>query len=213
MSDKYVQYNFHRKEHVDKMLQVLQDKEGRLPRVVILHGEPGIGRRYFVESAAYIAGNNTHVCELDLDGFANENTSLEEYVNHLIAKAPESNRRRLRDVVKRVQPELKVKAGFASYAFLSAALSLKVLADKPRRKANVDLSGPDRPPRERLSRIFSSLTRNARLIVHVTDNDLLTVTFRRWLLAELNTHKNLILAFSCDSAKNVGGDFQGNEVL
>lgn len=213
MSDKYVQYNFHRREHVDQMLQVLQDKEGRLPRVVILPGEPGIGRNYFIESVAYIAGNNTHVCKLDLDGFANENTLLEEYVDHLISKAPESNRPRLRDVVKQVQPELKVKAGFGLYAFLSAALSMKVLVDKPRREANIDLSGPDRPPRERLSRLFSSLTKNARLIVHIIDNDLLTLTFRRWLLAELNTHKNLVLAFSCDSTNNVGGDFRGNEVL
>jgi tetratricopeptide (TPR) repeat protein len=211
--DKYVQYNFHRQDHIDKMLQVLQDEEGELPRVVILAGEQGIGRSYFIESVAHIAGKKIHVCKLDLDGFADENTSLEEYVNHQIAKASESDRPKLIEMIKALQPELKIKAGFWSCAFLSAALSLKVLLGWPRRKTNIDLSGPDRPPRERFSRLLSSLTKNSKLILHVTDNELLTLTFRRWLLAELNTHKNLTLAFSCDYRNSAETDFQDIEAL
>ncbi len=201
LSDKYIQYNFQRPDFIDAILTVLRDEDSSHPRIVALSGETGIGRHYLLESSAYLAqkgGAKVQVASINLDGYADEATSLEDYANHLLAKCTEQEKSRIWQAIKGTQLELKAKAGFAVCAFLSMAVSLKVpweklLGDKG------DLSGPNRPGYELLDRLIGRLTRKAKLVVHITDNDLLADTWRRWLLSCLDRHDNLLLGFSCGS--------------
>jgi hypothetical protein len=204
--EKYVQYNFQRPDYTDAMLKILEDETGEHPQIVVLSGEPGIGRQYFLEAVEYLAqmkGVKAHVAPIDLDGYANDGTSLEEYANHLLAKHTERERSRVWEIIKATQLELKAKAQFWTCAFLSLEVSLKI----PLRKfweSMHDLSGPNRSGYELLDRLVSYLTQDAKLVMHVRDNDLLTTTWRRWLRGCLERHSNLLLAFSSDSVH----DFQ-----
>ncbi len=202
--DKYIQFNFQRSDHIDAMLKVLEDQTGEYPRTVVLLGELGIGREYFVEAVGYLAqgkGVKVHIAPIDLDGYANDGTTLEEYANRLLANQTERDRSRVWEIIRATQPELKAKAQFWVCALLSLEVSLKI----PLRKlweSMHDLSGPNRPGYELLDRLIHYLTQDAKLVLHVRDNDLLTTTWRRWLRACLDRHSNLVLAFSSDSVRN-----------
>ena len=198
--EKYVQFNFQRPDYTAAMLKILEDKTGEQPQIVLLSGEPGIGQQYFLEAVEYLAQMKrvaAHVVPIDLDSYANDGTSLEEYANHMLAKHTASERSRVWEIIKASQLELKAKAQFWTCTLLSLEASLKIPLGKFWEDAR-DLSGPNRPAYELLDRLIHYVTQDTKLVLHVRDNDLLTTTWRRWLWGCLGRYSNLILAFSGD---------------
>src|SRR5271154_4227498 len=66
-------YNFHSQGQVDDLVDVLDSRDGKSPRIIQLFGEHGSGRHYLLRAAAYHAqyrGTRISVEELSMDGYA-----------------------------------------------------------------------------------------------------------------------------------------------
>lgn len=206
----YGRFNFQRDEHIDALVERLLDDAP--PAVVVLGGEPGIGRSFLCDAAAQRARGQRHkvaVWHLDLDGFEPDIANpLTAYLRHLIDQE-ERQREAARDKVKgamKSAAKTLSKLDLIGQASVVAASLLSLLwqfEDPLKRFADV-LSQPPRggpPPRDdpdTLHRFLTELTRDHKLLVHVTDSPQLTSNLRRWLIREAErAPERLLLVLSC----------------
>ncbi len=207
----YGRFNFQRDEHIDALMELLLDDSS--PAVVVLGGEPGIGRGFLCDAAAQRARDQRRkvaVWHLDLDGFEPDiQNPLTEYLRHLIdqeERQREAARDKVKGAVKSAAKTLS-KLDLIGQASVVAASLLSLLwqfEDPLKRFADV-LSQPTRgnsaPPRDdpdTLHRFLDELTRDRKLLVHVTDSPQLTSNLRRWLIREAERAPDrLLLVLSC----------------
>jgi tetratricopeptide (TPR) repeat protein len=203
---KYVLFNFHREKNLAAMTALLRSMTDE-PHIVALAGEIGCGRRYFLEAALYrvqAAGEKVHQSAIDLDGYELEKGSLERFVLHQIAKRAASGESYASNILEQSKLNLMVQGpSIWGISLASIALSL----DVPLKEALSQLArtfesipGPERTPREGLSRLIRSLTRTHKLVLHVVDSAAITTSLRGMLVDEARVNRNLILVFSCGAS-------------
>lgn len=207
----YGRFNFQRDEHIDELVRLLLDNG--LPSVLVLGGEPGIGRSFLCDAAAQRARDQGHkiaVWHLSLDGFEPDiQNPLTHYLSHLIEQEErqrEAARDKAKGAVKSVAKTLSTLdlVGQASEMAASLLSLLWQFEDPLERFTNL-LSQPPRgsgpPPRDdpdTLHRFLAELTRDRTLLVHVTDGPQLTSNLRRWLIREAErAPERLLLVISC----------------
>ena len=127
--EQYGIYNFHREDDLAFVAEMLAADEDERPPVLILEGEAGCGRDYFLNAAAYraeLAGRRVRLGALDLSGFeAGGVQTLEEFATHQMAKRSSLERSRVLDLLKEVKPSLKASGpGLAGASLFSIAIGL-----------------------------------------------------------------------------------------
>ena len=204
----YGRFNFQRDEHIDALTEWLLGTG--LPAVVVLGGEPGIGRSFLCDAAARRArdqGNKVAVWHLDLDGFEPDvQNPLSQYLRHLIdqeERHPEEAREgAVKSAVKALSeldllgPASEVAASLLSllWQFVASLKRFAALLDQPPRDTGV----PPRDDPDTLHRFLSEITRDRKLLVHVSDGLQLTSNLRRRLIREAErSPERLLLVISC----------------
>jgi tetratricopeptide (TPR) repeat protein len=204
-------FNFQRDEQIDALVEHLMD-DGP-PAVVVLGGEPGIGRGFLCEAAAQRAREQRHkvaVWHLDLDGFEPDiENPLTAYLRHLVAEEErrlEASRDKAKGAVKSAAKTLSQLELVGQASEVAASLlSLLWQFEDPLQNFAELLSRPPRgdapPPRndpETLHRFLAELTRDRKLLVHVSDGPQLTSSLRRWLIREAErAPERLLLVLPC----------------
>jgi tetratricopeptide (TPR) repeat protein len=208
---RFGRFNFQRDEQIDALKGLLVD-DGP-PAVVVLGGEPGIGRGFLCEAVvqrAHEQGHEAAVWHLDLDGFEPDvENPLTRYLRHLIDQEErhiEASRDKARGAVKSAAKTLS-KLDLVGQASEMAASLLSLLwqFEDPLNRFVELLGQPPRgsgvPPREdpdTLHRFLAELTRDRKLLIHVSDGPQLTSSLRRWLIREAErAPERLMLVISC----------------
>lgn len=212
----YGRFNFQRDEHIDALTEWLLGTG--MPAVVVLGGQPGIGRSFLCDAAARRAreqGHKAAVWHLDLDGFEpNVQNPLTHYLRHLVAEEerhPDAARGTAKGTNKSavkilsdldlLGPATEVAASLLSllWQFVTPLKRFAALLDQPPR--GTGLSPRDDP--ETLRRFFSELTHaDFKLLVHVTDGPQLTSNLRRLLIREAElAPEHMLLVISCPQAQ------------
>ncbi|HTG32153.1 MAG TPA: tetratricopeptide repeat protein [Thermoanaerobaculia bacterium] len=207
----YGRFNYQRDEQIDALMELLVDSS--LPAVVVLGGKPGIGRGFLCDAAAHRArtqGHKVAVWHLDLDGFEPDvENPLTQYLRHLIdqeERQQEAAREKAKGAVKSAAKTL-IKLDLVGQASELAASLLSLLwqfedplerfaalLNQPRRGS----SAPPRDDPDTLHRFLIELTRDRKLLVHITDGPQLTSNLRRWLIGEVErAPERLLLVISC----------------
>jgi len=191
---QYELLNFQHEEDLAVITEVLCSRDERRPRAVFLVGEPGIGKRYFLDAAVWRArraGAAVEMGTIDLAGYDPASGTLDTYARHQLAKCTQE-RDRIR--VSRLLEEAKLEATAGGpHAFAVSALSIALSLELPLQ----DVLGPERPAREGLSRLLRRLTETQVLVVRVLETAELPATLSAFLLEEAEINRNLVLAFLC----------------
>jgi tetratricopeptide (TPR) repeat protein len=204
LEEKYGLYDFHRPEAREAALGLMLAPAPR--PVLLLSGEPGIGRGYFLEAVAYRAGQEGRrplVLPFDLEGFEDGPAGLSRFLAHWQARRSEEAAARSGERLALLEKLAgRIPSSVPGAAILSLLLQWKgpvqdllhVLGD-----LSDDLPGPERPPRESLRLLLEEFCRSQRLILHVRKSAQLDDVLRRVLLDEARHQGNLVLALSCHS--------------
>jgi tetratricopeptide (TPR) repeat protein len=191
---QYELLNFQHEEDLAAMTEVLCSCDERRPRAVFLVGEPGIGRRYFLDAAVWRArhaGTAVEAGTIDLAGYDPASGTLETYARHQLAKCAQE---RDRSRISRLLAEAKFEATMGGpNAFAVSALSIALSLELPLK----DVLGPERPARESLSRLLHRLTETRIFVVRVLEAAELPAPLSAFLLDEAEINSNLVLAFLC----------------
>ena len=196
--EQYVLYNCHRHAHQEQLRKVFRREER--PRIILLAGPEGVGKRYLLESCIYQvrqepASPDLHLVTLDLDGYEPESGSYAAYVEAQLAKRGEERKGFLQELLKYLKLKVRVQPTLAGISAMSIVLEL----DVPVREIiawfeSAWLSGPKRKPREQLVQFLREFTRDRRLVLHIPERG--TELLRTWLVEDLPLLPNILLAFS-----------------
>lgn len=180
-------YTLHQPEALAEIERLLA-APGPSP-VLLLSGEPECGRTGLLRAAARAAGGAVTVLPLDLEGYEEDPEGLARFVRHQISRRPDLDEGTRVGLLERVTPLVRqLPASLPGAALLSLLLHLDEVP-------NGILEATD--PREALSRLLASLSREGRVILHVTASEQLTDALRRRLLNEARANPGLLLALSC----------------
>ena len=200
----HVVYNFHRPELLEQAAALLGTDAGDQPSILLLCGERGIGRSYFLSAVAYRlqqANKNIRVVDLDLSGYEPGTTTLQAFVNHQLARSGRSHPPRSA-VITELFPKasLEARATLFQCFWASVILKLELPLSKQGTAAQADLDIVGHPRRERDSfhRLLERLCEPGLLVLHIVDRFQLPVTLREWLLDEVKLLPHLKLVFSCE---------------
>src|SRR5690348_2841044 len=87
---KYVTFNFHREDQIRRLVDLLSQSRRPARPVIVLSGEAGIGRTYFLESALHrtaSAGTRIRLITLDLQGLEpQEPSAFEQYAKQQLER-------------------------------------------------------------------------------------------------------------------------------
>jgi len=160
--------------------------------VLLLSGEPGSGRSELLLAAARQAGEQgapAAVLRLDLAGF-------EEGPEGLVGFLSLWGQRHRAESDDRLAERLEKAADLASELppVMASAILLSLLLETE--GAVESLAGRD--PLQALRQLLERLSATGRVILHVARSSDLDAVTRRRLLAESQSHPNLLLALSCD---------------
>ncbi|HSF41242.1 MAG TPA: hypothetical protein VLT87_15700, partial [Thermoanaerobaculia bacterium] len=158
--------------------------------VLLLSGDAGCGRTGLLEAAARAAGGAITVLPLDLEGYEEDPEGLARFAGHQLARRADLDEETRAERLERVAPLVRqLPASLAGAALLSLLLRLDEISGE------ILSGGAD--PRQSLSALLARLSREGRLVLHVTASAQLTDTLRRRLLAEARANPGLLLALSC----------------
>jgi tetratricopeptide (TPR) repeat protein len=202
---QYELLNFQHEEDLAAITEVLCSRDESRSRAVFLAGEPGIGKRYFLDAAVWRvrrAGTAIELGTIDLAGYDPASGSLETYARHQLAKCTQE---RDRSRIARILEEAKLEATTGGpHAFAVSALSIALSLELPLKDVLSILCetfefvpGPERPAREGLCRMLRRLTETQIFVVRVVEAAELPATLSAFLLEEAEINSNLVLAFLC----------------
>jgi len=199
----YVQYNFHSPEHVEQLMRVLQ-MESPSPRVALLIGEPGSGRRYLLQSAAFQSRQQQRelafVC-LDLDGYETVEGYLRSYADHQVRKRGwETDGNELDRVLRFFGRRFRLDApSIELCVLLSIALDVSGSLSGALRLLQhaLDIEPLGCEPSHALTVLLDFVTQHSPLLIHILDSVQATATLRHRLIRECLSRTRLALAFSC----------------
>jgi tetratricopeptide (TPR) repeat protein len=208
---RFGRFNFQRDEQIDALRDLLVD-DG-LPAVVVLGGEPGIGRGFLCEAAAQRTreqGREVAVWHLDLDGFEPDaQNPLTLYLRHLIEdeeRRIEASRDKAKGAARSAAKTLSKLDLIGEASEVAASLlsllwqfedPLQRFADLLSRPRGQDQAARRDDP-ETLHRFLAELTRDRKLLVYVSDPSQLTSPLRRWLIREAErAPEPLLLVIPC----------------
>ncbi len=187
---------------------------GRAPRVIVLAGEEAIGRSYFCDALRFRIGKEhgetPAVWHLDLEGFEPDGEDpLARYLLHLL----EDEERQTQEQRHKTFNALRTLARTLTTADWSAAiLSFLWQFEDPFERFGEVLAtsaeghaGAVRSEREMLQMMLDELTRERKLLLHVTDSTQVRHDYRRWLTTEAVRNRNLFLAISCRPGEPASG--------
>lgn len=158
--------------------------------VLLLSGEPGCGRTGLLAAAARAVGGPITVLPLDLEGYEEDPEGLGRFVGHQLARRADLTEAARVALVERVSPLVRrLPASLPGAALLSLLLHLDEIPGEALEDAA--------DPRQTLSRLLARLSREGRIVLHVTASEQLTDTLRRRLLEEARASSGLLLALSC----------------
>lgn len=158
--------------------------------VLLLSGEPGCGRTGLLAAAARVVGGPITVLPLDLEGYEEDPEGLGRFVEHQLARRADLTEAARVALVERVSPLVRrLPASLPGAALLSLLLHLDEIPGEALEDAA--------DPRQTLSRLLARLSREGRIVLHVTASEQLTDTLRRRLLEEARASSGLLLALSC----------------
>ena len=198
----YVQYNFHRTEHVEQLIGLLQmDSAG--PRVALLTGQSGSGRRYLVQSAVFQARQEhtqlAYAC-VDLDGYETIEDYLRSYANHQVKKREwEAAGNELDRVLRFFGERFPLdEPSIELCTLLSIAMDVSKSLPRTHQLLQQALGNEphDGSPSHALTALLDFVTQRSPLLVHLLDSVQATATLRHRLVRECLGRTHLVLAFS-----------------
>ncbi len=206
---EYGLYNFQRRSWLDQAIDLLTGDPpagGDRPRVLVLAGEVGIGRRYFCDALRFRLGKEhgeeLAVWHLDLEGFEPESEEpLGRYLLHLLE---DQERRTSRQRKKTFDGLTSLARTLSNTDWSAAVLSLLWQFEDPLKRFGEVLAtsarghaGAERSEREMLRMLLDELTRDHKLLLHVTECTQIRRQYRRWLTTQVARNPRLFLAISC----------------
>ncbi len=205
----YERFNFHREVQLCELLDLALSDSG--PAVVVLAGEPGIGRGYVCRAVRYLAEREGHPMgfwDFDLRGFEPDGPNpLGQFLDQLVEHNKRSSAREQMTGAVKSEAEALSSTKLVGPAGDWAASLLSLVwqsADSGERFAEVlsqPGSGSQTPPREdpeTLRTCLTELSSRQKLIIHVRDSHLWTNAQRRWFIREAErAPERLLLVVSC----------------
>ena len=204
-----VLFNFHPESDIQQLHDALTSHAPSRPRVVVLAGLQGSGRRYRLAAAVHRAEQGRirlRSGTLDLDGFEPGAGSLDAYLTHQLSKIDAGRRARLSAAMDRLKLQAKLQPSMWGISLFSIALSadvpIKELAQLVGKTFD-SRPGASRSARERFALVLKQLTESGRLCVHVPDAIALPEIVYTWLLDELASNLDMTLVVSTRSGETV----------
>ncbi len=197
----YERFNFHRSESLQELLSVVLSDQA--PSVVVLAGEPGIGRGYLCRAAQHHAktqGRSIGLWNLDLHGFEPEGQNPLADFHGQLSSREETEATREPEAMGLGQAKLFGQASEWAAALLSVLWQFEdptgEFAELLSRPGHTKEHPRDDP--ETLRRLLFALTETQKLLVHVRDSDELPSSLRRWLIHQAErSPERLVLMISC----------------
>ncbi|MEM9292208.1 MAG: tetratricopeptide repeat protein [Acidobacteriota bacterium] len=199
---RFRRYNFQREEDLDAFGEILDSGEGE---VVLLAGEPGIGRRYLIDAACYLHSGPTLVLPLNLSNFE-PGEELGSFIERETLSVPGLDEK-ARARTKTFLGEFFDALGILEQTFFHTPIvSLAVRAAKGidclQPFLERERSGGAKGAPEELARaLLRDLSRDYRLVVHVEDVDDPSIDQLRWLLVQASL-QSFVLAASCEPSQS-----------
>ena len=196
---KYGLFNYQHEEDLATLAEILGSGEEHGPRAVFLVGEPGIGRKYFLDAAAWRvrgAGQRIAVGSIDLAGYDPDRGTLESYARHQLARCTQE---RDRERISRLLEEAQLEAMPGSpQVFGVCALSIALSVELPLQEVLPALREAVRlPGRVGLSGLLGRLSGTRTLVIRFVESAEIPATLSAFLLEEAAANHNLVLAFLC----------------
>lgn len=161
--------------------------------VLLLSGDPGCGRTGLLEAAARAIGGAVTVLPLSLEGYEEDPEGLARFAGHQLARRGDLDEEARAERLERVAPLVRqMPTSLPGAALVSLLLRLDEIPG--------EILGHGADPRQDVSRLLARLSREGRLVLHVTASAELTDTLRRRLLDEARKNPGLLLALSCSPA-------------
>ena len=200
---QYTIYNFHREEDLAEAAAVFAAGPQQRPPALLLAGDLGSGRGYFLHAAlhrARQAGRRLRLGELDLEGHELGGDNLERFVAHQAGKRTALERSRLLELVQELKPSVQASGPqLLGASLFSISLGLDLPYDQlggVLRKAFAARVGDAASEIEVLYEFFRQLTENQRFVLHVKDKTALPSTLLERLVRCARRFPDLVLAFS-----------------
>ncbi len=203
-------FNFHRESQLRELLDMALSDTG--PAVVVLAGEPGIGRGYFCQAVRHLADKEGHslgLWDFDLGGFEPDNRSpLGQFLNQLFEEQASGDSAALEreagvdeSVATLKDADVGGEAGDWAASLLSLAWQFEDVAERVVEVLKRSGSGGQPAPREdpaTLKAFLEELSSQRKLLIHVRDSSRWTNAQRRWFIREAeHAPERLLLVISC----------------
>jgi tetratricopeptide (TPR) repeat protein len=214
--ERYATYNFQRRGDIAAVQEILHTPATASRPVLLLSGPDGIGRRYLLESAVWSSQRGSIPVEylaLDLTGYAEGKDWVQKFVEFQAERFARRGRSVAAEAVSWIQEHASLLADDLPGAATVATLLSVGSSIRQWRSLEARIPGPRRPSLEALGLLLGNLTREATVLLHVTDSSLLNSTLRNWLLLEARSNRRLLLAFSCQPGEEDEGVAPGAATL
>lgn len=193
LDQKYILCNFHCPDDLDRAKAFLSAEDE--PKALLLSGERGGGRSYFLESVVYRlhqAGRKIDLISIDLDGCETAPASLGDAISQEANKNQQGG-----TLLPTAKLVFKVPLdSLLSLVMIQFEWSTDKLAAFFRAEPQ-EILGPKRRERDRFHRLLEKLCEGEIGVLHILDSAKLTVPLRQWILAEVQLIPNLKVVFSC----------------
>ena len=214
-ADKYITYNMQPLAAFTALTDRFLNPTADSPRVIVVSGPPKIGRRYLVESAAFLAtaeGRPTRVARIDLSGFESERSKgigvrlmpgslgpseMENYVRCLQAEYGKDDDSFFVELLKSLKLNVKA-APIPAWSALVVSMSMDVGGPIHRRISRIHemLAAPPQEPIETFYGFVREAAGEGTIVLHIVDEHLLNDVLRLWLFDLVSSEPNVVLAFS-----------------
>ena len=125
--EAYVTYNYHRSSSFEKLNLFLQKEDHRPYPLVLLCGDEGASRDFFLHSAAYKLRENQRnvfVYTIDFDGYDRNNCSLNHFIEYHLEQNKHFTQTSFKKALDHIKTELQIKSGDLLIPFVTFSVKL-----------------------------------------------------------------------------------------
>ena len=208
---KYEFYNFHDQKKINGLARRIIAEGSWFP-ILLLIGEIGVGRSYFLQSVVYnLKHSHPHLnfdyAPLDLKGFEmnTDIQGLQQYAEQQLSYYGDIVDQSILKEIIRAKPKeepTSILDGIQISVLPWLAITIKALRDIWTYSPDMQVRAPKSKGKERFHDLMERICQNRRVILHVLHPELIDLVVKRWLFDEMRRIDNLQIAFSIESGEN-----------